>query len=131
MLHALLVFVHVMMCLALIVAVLLQAGKGGGLSGTFGGSGVTGGVFGGRGAAPFLVKATTVFAVLFMITAISLDFVKSGPRSDSVLQRAMQGNKTTTSAPAVTKEIPAATPSKSAPSSAPAAPGGVAPGAAK
>jgi preprotein translocase subunit SecG len=130
MLHGLLVFIHVMVSLALIVTVLLQAGKGGGLAGTFGGSGVTGGVFGGRGAAPLLVKATTVFAVLFMLTAISLDFVKMGPQSNSVLQRAMQGNKTTTSAPAVTKEMPAA-PSSNTPSSTPAAPGGTAPGTAK
>ena len=68
---------HVLVSFALIISVLLQSGKGGGLSGTFGGSGVTGGVFGGRGAAPFLVKATTIFAVLFMLSAISLDFVKS------------------------------------------------------
>ena len=119
MFHGVLVFVHVLVSLALIITVLLQAGKGGGLAGTFGGSGVSGGVFGGRGAAPFLVKATTIFAVLFMLTAISLDFVKIGPRSDSVLQRAMQENKASGSAPAVTKELPAAS-SNNAPSSAPA-----------
>jgi preprotein translocase subunit SecG len=128
MLHGLLVFVHVLVSIALIITVLLQAGKGGGLAGTFGGSGVTGGVFGGRGAAPVLVKATTIFAILFMVTAITLDFVKPGVSSNGVLQRAAQGQKAKPgSAPAVTKDMPAA-PAQNAPA---AAPGGAAPGTAK
>ena len=55
-----LITLHVFVSFGLIIAVLLQSSKGGGLAGTFGGSGVSGGVFGGRGAAPFLTKATTV-----------------------------------------------------------------------
>ena len=134
MLHFFLVFLHVLVSIALVVAVLLQSGKGGGLAGTFGGSGVTGGVFGGRGAAPFLVKATTIFAVLFMLTAISLNFVNPSERSgSSVLERTMTGNKAAPSVPAVTNKMPVAPSSPSAPaasspaSSAPAgspAPGG-------
>lgn len=133
MLHGFLVFVHLVVSIALIVAVLLQSGKGGGLAGTFGGSGVTGGVFGGRGAAPFLVKATTIFAVLFMLSAISLNFVTPTHRSSSVLERTGRGTQTTGSAPAVTDKMPAAAPSENTQSSAPAqsAPEGSAPGAAK
>ena len=123
MLHVFLLFLHITVSIALVVTVLLQSGKGGGLAGTFGGSGVTGGVFGGRGAAPFLVKATTVFAVLFMLTAISLNFVNPTQRSaSSVLDRTMTGNKASPSAPAVTDKMPAAPSSPSAP--APSSPSG-------
>ncbi len=84
MLYALLIFFHIFVSIGLIVSVLLQSSKGGGLSGTFGGSGITGGVFGGRGAAPFLAKATTFFAILFMLTSISLNYVSPGAESQSV-----------------------------------------------
>lgn len=127
MLHVFLLFLHITVSIALVVTVLLQSGKGGGLAGTFGGSGVTGGVFGGRGAAPFLVKATTVFAVLFMLTAISLNFVNPTQRSaSSVLERTMTGNKAAPSAPAVTDKMPAApsSPSAPAPSSPSSSPAG-------
>ncbi len=117
MLHALLVFVHVLVSFLLIVAVLLQSGKGTGLAGTFGGSGVTGGVFGGRGAAPFLAKATTVFAVLFMLTAISLNFVSFGSGSNSVIERALRGKKAGSTEAPISNQMPVA------PSATPAAPG--------
>lgn len=114
MLHGMLVFLHVVVSLFLIVTVLLQSGKGGGLAGTFGGSGVTGGVFGGRGAAPFLTKATTVFAVLFMLTSISLNFVSpGGPTTSSVIERVVP-NAPSGSQPAVPGQAPTA-PSQSAP----------------
>jgi len=117
MLHYFLLVLHVIVSIALVVSVLLQSGKGGGLAGTFGGSGVTGGVFGGRGAAPFLVKATTTFAVLFMLTAISLNFVNPTTQaSQSVLERTMTGNKAAVpSAPAVSDKMPVAPSSQNAP----------------
>ena len=105
MLYALLIFVHIVVSFGLIVTVLLQSSKGGGLAGTFGGSGITGGVFGGRGAAPFLTKATTVCAILFMLTSLSLNYVKPGRSSESVLERSlMEGGLG--SEPAVTDEMP-------------------------
>ena len=108
MLYALLIFVHIVVSFGLIVTVLLQSSKGGGLAGTFGGSGITGGVFGGRGAAPFLTKATTVCAILFMLTSLSLNYVKPGERSESVLERSlMEGGLG--SEPAVTDEMPIST----------------------
>lgn len=109
MLYGLLIFVHVIVSIALVVTVLMQSSKGGGLAGTFGGSGVSGGIFGGRGAAPFLVKATTALAVLFMVTSISLNFVSSrGGQGSSVLERTLTqpGMQQPSSEPLVTDEMP-------------------------
>ena len=109
MLYTLLLFVHIIVSITLVIAVLLQSSKGGGLAGTFGGSGITGGVFGGRGAAPFLVKATTVCAVLFMLTSLSLNFVSSSRTSESVLERTLMESGEIGSEPVVTDEMPIST----------------------
>jgi len=108
MLYVFLILLHVFVSFGLIVAVLLQSSKGGGLAGTFGGSGITGGVFGGRGAAPFLAKTTTVLAILFMLTSLSLNYVKRGGRSESVLERT-RIERSVGSEPAVTTEMPVVT----------------------
>jgi len=59
----------------------MQSAKGEGLAGAFGGSGITGAVFGGRGAATFLTKATTVLAVLFFLSALTLTFLTPAMRA--------------------------------------------------
>ncbi|MCD6308106.1 MAG: preprotein translocase subunit SecG [Candidatus Latescibacteria bacterium] len=105
MLYSFLLFIHISVSIVLIVSVLLQSSKGGGLAGTFGGSGMTGGVFGGRGAAPFLIKITTTCAILFMVTSLTLNFVSSKTKSDSVLERTMM-QSAPGSSPAVTDEMP-------------------------
>jgi len=66
---------HVIICICLIIVVLMQSAKGEGLAGAFGGSGITGAVFGGRGAATFLAKATTVLAIAFFLSCIVLSFL--------------------------------------------------------
>lgn len=68
---ALIATVHIVVCLALMASILLQSGKGGGLAGAFGaGSSQT--LFGGRGAATFLSRATTILAVIFFVTSLTL-----------------------------------------------------------
>jgi preprotein translocase subunit SecG len=106
MLYGFLLFLHIIVSLGLIMTVLMQSSKGGGLAGTFGGSGITGGIFGGRGAAPFLAKATTVFAILFMLTSLSLNYVHPGGSKESVFERTM-GPANAGSSPAVTDKMPA------------------------
>ncbi len=69
--------VHVLVCVILILVVLLQSGKGADLAGAFGGGG-TQTAFGSRGPASFLSKATTVAAVVFMITSIALSGIGGG-----------------------------------------------------
>jgi len=105
MIYAFLILFHVLVSFGLIVSVLLQSSKGGGLAGTFGGSGITGGVFGGRGAAPFLAKATTVCAILFMLTSLALNYVRPGEKSESMLERTLIESDIG-SEPAVTNEMP-------------------------
>ena len=105
MLYSLLLILHIFVSCGLIVFVLMQSSKGGGLAGTFGGSGVAGGIFGGRGAAPFLTKATTVCAILFMLTSLSLNYVKAGGDSKSVIERTIRETGTA-SEPAVSTDMP-------------------------
>jgi preprotein translocase subunit SecG len=70
----LLTVVHVLVCLFLIIVVLLQSGKAADLAGAFGGQGSQT-AFGPRGSATLLSKATTISAILFMITSMSLSIV--------------------------------------------------------
>jgi preprotein translocase subunit SecG len=66
--------VHIVVCIFLIIVVLLQSGKAADLAGAFGGMGSQT-AFGPRGSATLLSKATTVSAVLFMITSLSLSIL--------------------------------------------------------
>lgn len=75
-LNTLLLIIHFLVAVALIVVVLLQADKGSGLSGAFGG-GAAQAVFGSGGSIGFLGKMTTVMAILFMITSFSLYIIST------------------------------------------------------
>ena len=84
---------HVLICLLLMVVILLQASKGGGLSGAFGGTGAAsmGAVFGGRGAGSFLVKATVVLSTLFFLSNIVQGLIiKVQPSHKSLVRQEME-----------------------------------------
>jgi preprotein translocase subunit SecG len=68
-----LIILFVLVCVAMVIAILLQSSKGQGLAGTFGGTGASA-VFGGRGAATFLSKTTTVLAVSYMILCLLIGY---------------------------------------------------------
>ena len=71
---------HVFVCLFLILVVLLQQGRGGGLGSAFGGASQQ--VFGGRGAGNFMTRLTWICATLFILTSVSLAYIaSSGDRS--------------------------------------------------
>jgi preprotein translocase subunit SecG len=100
-LMVLITIVHVIVCLFLIAVVLLQSGKSGDLAAAFGGQGSQT-AFGPRGAATALTKATTLSAIIFMITSITLSIFaaqRTGPAS------VLSGEKTGT-----TKSQPAPQP---------------------
>jgi preprotein translocase subunit SecG len=82
-LNTLVTILHVLVSVVLIVVILLQAGKGGGMGAAFGGGGA-GSVFGGRGATTFLGKVTSACAAIFMITSLTLSYFSS--RSTSVVR---------------------------------------------
>jgi preprotein translocase subunit SecG len=78
-----LTIVHVIVCFFLIVVVLLQSGKAADLAGAFGGMGSQT-AFGPRGSATVLSKATTIAAVLFMVTSLSLSILYTRSGSGNV-----------------------------------------------
>jgi preprotein translocase subunit SecG len=80
--YGLLVAFYVVVCLFLIAVVLLQTGKRADLAGAFGGGGSQT-AFGTRGAATFLSRMTTVFAVLFMLLSLALSIWSSSGRTRS------------------------------------------------
>ena len=112
--YILLLIVHVIVCLFLIVVVLLQSGKAADLAGAFGGMGSQT-AFGPRGSATLLSKATTISAVLFMVTSLSLSILatRNAGLGTSVLESAPK-----TSAP---KSAPPQTPSTTVPLNMPPA----------
>ena len=93
--QGLLTVLHIFVCIFLTVSILLQSSKGGGLAGTFGGSGAMGAVFGGRGAATFLSKVTTGLAVAFMLIALLLGFMSRGRVDQSSLVAQERERRTT------------------------------------
>jgi preprotein translocase subunit SecG len=117
--YGLLITVHILICVGLIVAVLLQSGKGGGLAGgAFGGTAQT--VFGGRGATDFMTRATMVLGGAFFLTSLVLALMTSNPGQGARSLIQEQARR----APAPAGQLPG-----SAPGQAPAqqSPGGATP----
>lgn len=77
------VVIHVFVCIALIVLVLIQRGKGGGLVESF--SGIESML--GTKTNSFLTRSTTVLSVIFFLTCLSLALL-SVKQSKSLLQNA-------------------------------------------
>src|SRR5688572_31218272 len=79
--HTPLTVLHVLACLFLILVILIQPGKSGGM-GVFGTAGAQQ-VFGGRGAGNFITKTTWATAGLFFATSVTLAYLSSS--SDEAL----------------------------------------------
>ncbi len=75
MLQSLVNVLHITVCLFLILVVLLQQSKGGGLGGALGGGAAQ--VFGGRGSANFMTRLTSGAALVFMLTSMTLAYMSS------------------------------------------------------
>lgn len=109
---ALLTTIHVIVCIALIIIVLLQTGKGAEMGAAFGGSSQT--LFGSRGAATFLSKLTTTAAIIFMLTSLVLGYMST--RRTSMSGSVIDSVKV----PKPAATAPATAPAQSAPATAPA-----------
>ena len=83
MIETLVTAIHIIICLALILVILLQSGKGGGVSAAFGGG--AGAALGQRGAATVLGKFTGVAAFIFMVTSMCLAVFSTPTARDRTL----------------------------------------------
>jgi len=121
--YGLVLTLHILICIGLIAAVLLQSGKGGGLAGgAFGGTAQT--VFGGRGATDFMTRATMVLGGAFFLTSVVLALMTSSPGgrgAKSLIQE--QARR----APAAAPQVPGSAPAQPPAQQSPAQPGGTAP----
>lgn len=79
---------HIAVCVALILIVLIQKGKGAGMGVAFGGTSQT--VFGSGGATSFLHKVTTIVAIVFMLTSLSLSFFYGKRSTSSIMEGVKQ-----------------------------------------
>ncbi|MBW1980420.1 MAG: preprotein translocase subunit SecG [Deltaproteobacteria bacterium] len=109
--QTILVIVHVLISIALIIVVLLQTGKGADIGAVFGGSSQT--LFGSSGGSTFFSKLTTIVAIIFMLSSLTLAYRSHQYGGESV----MSNVKPAATAPASTEGQ--AEPAKAA---APAAP---------
>ena len=128
--------IHMIACVALVIAVMLQRSEGGALGMSGGG---TGGVISGRGAANVLVRTTMILAGIFFVTSIVMTRLNNeAAQAPSTLERqtedtadpfdalrnappasttpdALGGATTTPAAPAQTAPAPATGPDPLAP----------------
>ena len=92
--QTIIIIVHVIAAIAIVGLVLLQQGKGADAGASFG-SGASQTVFGASGSGNFLVRATTISAVIFFVTSLSL----------AIFAKNQAGTGTTSGLPIVNEEI--------------------------
>ena len=68
--------IHIILAVILVILVLVQQGKGADAGAAFG-SGASSTVFGARGSATFMNKITTIIALSFFVTSLSLAYISS------------------------------------------------------
>ena len=84
MIETLVTVLHILTCLALILAILLQSGKGGGVSAAFGGG--AGQALGQRGATTVLGRFTGIASATFMVTSMILAVYSTSEYRDETLR---------------------------------------------
>jgi preprotein translocase subunit SecG len=126
-LHTPLVVLHIIVCVMLMLVVLIQPGKSGGLGAALGGAGATQ-IFGGRGAGNFLTRTTWIAASIFFLTSVTLAYLSTST-GDSLEDLAERSAASAPSdAPKAADPAPAAEAAPAAPANpAPAAPSDPAP----
>jgi len=81
---ALLVILHVLVSIAMIIIVLLQAGKGAEVGASFG-TGGSGAIMGAASSKSFMSRLTTMTAVIFMLTSLTLAYFYGQPGDESIM----------------------------------------------
>lgn len=77
-----LMFVHALICIVLVAVILMQSGRGGGLTEGFGGSSAES-MFGAQ-TNEFMTRATSILTVVFIVTCLSLA-VMSARQGQSIM----------------------------------------------
>ena len=92
--QTLILSIHVILAVVLVILILVQHGKGADAGAAFG-SCASSTLFGARGNATFLTKLTTVIALSFFLTSLSLAYFASNitPSNDSLIDKAAQTQK--------------------------------------
>ena len=108
-----LIIIHTVVSIALILIILLQTGKGADMGAAFGG-GASQTLFGSTGSSTFLGKLTTVAAVIFMITSLSLAYM-SGHRTSNSIMMDKKPPVEQQAAPATPEKTPQPSPEASKP----------------
>jgi preprotein translocase subunit SecG len=105
-LQQLVLMFHVGVALLIVALVLLQRGKGASAGSGFG-AGASGTVFGSRGSASFLSRATAVLATFFFMTSLSLAYL-SGRQTVpvSILEQGLEQEPTTSAPRFESTELP-------------------------
>ncbi len=98
MLYGILIFTFVLTCVLLVMVILMQASKGGGLASSFGGMSSSGGILGARGATSFLQKATIGLAITFGVICLIISVLSTsgGIVPDSKIQERIRTEQQTT-----------------------------------
>jgi preprotein translocase subunit SecG len=125
MLHSIVLGVHLLVAAMIVGLVLLQRGKGA-EAGTGFGAGASGTVFGARGSANFLSRATGVLATVFFITSLALAYLSTQRTAPTSLLDAPARTAPAPQAPppGATPAPPAATDLPQLPNDASSAPAG-------
>ena len=84
--YSMFVFIHIVVCVGLILVVLFQAGKGAGLGNLFGGGGGGDQLFSAPSGTAFIKKVTTGMAIIFIITSVTLTLLSSRRHNRSLLE---------------------------------------------
>ena len=92
--QTLIIIVHVIAAISIVGLVLLQQGKGADAGASFG-AGASQTVFGSSGSGNFLVRATTISAVIFFVTSLTL----------AIFAKNQAGRGSSTGLPIVNQEI--------------------------
>ena len=92
--QTLIIIIHVIAAISIVGLVLLQQGKGADAGASFG-AGASQTVFGSSGSGNFLVRATTISAVIFFVTSLTL----------AIFAKNQAGRASSTGLPIVNQEI--------------------------
>jgi len=90
-----LIVLHIIAAVFLVVIILMQAGRGEGLSGAFGGGGFTQALFGAH-TPTFLTRLTATLATIFLFTSLTLAILASY-KGKSLMENVKAEKEVTTS----------------------------------